>query len=223
MDFHDYPDREMMKLALARQLAGDLRAALMRRERVLLCVAGGTSPGPVFDTLSGADLDWSRVDVVLSDERWVPDTSARSNTALLRARLFQGPAAAASLIPLHADTTAPEDALPALAARLESALPVDVALLGMGADMHTASLFPGADNLEIALSDQAPALVAMRAPGAPEPRITLSARVLRDAFALHILITGPDKAAAIRRAAGLPVLDAPVRAVLDRAQVHWAE
>lgn len=223
MDFHDYPDREMMKLALARQMAGELRAALMRRERAVLCVAGGTTPGPVFDTLSGADLDWGRVDVVLSDERWVPERSERSNTALLRARLLQGPAAAARLIPLYADAPTPEDALPALSDMLETALPLDVALLGMGADMHTASIFPGADNLELALSPNAPALVAMRAPGAPEPRITLSARVLRDAFALHILITGPDKAAAIRRAEGLNPMDAPVRAVLDRAQVHWAE
>jgi 6-phosphogluconolactonase len=93
----------------------------------------------------------------------------------------------------------------------------------MGADMHTASLFPGADLLAQALAADAPPVMALRADAAGEPRITLTAPVLKGAFHTHILITGPEKRAAIERAATLPERDAPVRAVLGNATVHWAE
>jgi 6-phosphogluconolactonase len=93
----------------------------------------------------------------------------------------------------------------------------------MGADMHTASLFPGADRLAEALSDQAPILMALRADAAGEPRITLTAPVLKGAMTTHILITGPEKRAALERAQGLTPAEAPVKAVLANATVHWAE
>ncbi len=101
-------------------------------------------------------------------------------------------------------------------------LPLSVVLLGMGADMHTASIFPGADRLDEALNGSA-ILVPMRAPGAPEPRITLSAKVLRDAMRCHIVIIGAEKRAALEKARELPPEQAPVAAILRDATVHWAE
>jgi len=223
MELIEYPDRDMLMLRVAQRLASELGAALRNHDRATLAVPGGTTPGPVFDTLSGVELDWSRVDVVLGDERWVPGDHPRSNTRLLRARLFQNHAAQAHLIPLYLDASTPEDALDALTDGLRPALPLSVALLGMGADMHTASLFPGADNLAAALAPDAPPLMAMRADGAGEPRITLTAPVLIEAMHLHILITGPEKRAALERAKGLKPVEAPVAAVLRNATVHWAE
>lgn len=223
MEFIEYPDRDMLMLRVAQRLASELGAALRNHDRATLCVPGGSTPGPVFDTLSGVELDWSRVDVVLGDERWVPEDHPRSNTRLLRARLFQNHAAQAHLIPIYRDAPTPEEALDALTDGLRPALPLSVALLGMGADMHTASLFPGADNLAAALAPDAPPLMAMRADGAGEPRITLTAPVLTGAMHLHILITGPEKRAALERARGLKPGEAPVAAVLRNATVHWAE
>jgi 6-phosphogluconolactonase len=136
---------------------------------------------------------------------------------------LQGHAAAAHLVPLYADALQPEDMIADLSAGITPHLPISVLLLGMGADMHTASLFPGADRLADALADDAPPLMAMRAPGAEEPRITLTAPVLREALRIHILITGADKRAAVERAAKLPEQDAPVRVVLNDATIHWAE
>ena len=89
--------------------------------------------------------------------------------------------------------------------------------------MHTASLFPGADKLEAALAADAPVLMALRSEAAGEPRITLTAPVLRGAMNIHVLITGAEKRAALERAMTMSPLDAPVRAVLDNATVHWAE
>jgi 6-phosphogluconolactonase len=186
-------------------------------------VPGGTTPGPIFESLSGVDLDWANVAVFLNDERWVPGDSPRSNTRLLRERLLVGRAAGARLVPLYAEAEQPEDRLDALAAGIAPHLPISVLLLGMGADMHTASLFAGADRLAEALSDQAPILMALRAGAAAEPRITLTAPVLKGAMTTHILITGPEKRAALDRAQGLTPAQAPVRAVLAHATVHWAE
>ena len=125
----------------------------------------------------------------------------------------------------YAETQAatPEEALPALEEGLRPHLPISVLLLGMGADMHTASLFPGADRLAEGLSATAPLLLPMRAEAAAEPRITLTAPVLRGAIRIHVLLTGAEKRAVIERAATLPPDQAPIRLVLDEAEVHWAE
>jgi 6-phosphogluconolactonase len=223
MILETYPDREMMMLSLADKIAGQLGEFLRRDGKATLSVPGGTTPGPIFDTLSGVDLDWANVAVVLNDERWVPESSDRSNTRLVRERLIRGRAAQARLVPLYAPADTPETMLEALSDGISPHLPISVLLLGMGADMHTASLFPGADQLEAALSPQAPILMALRAEAAGEPRITLTAQVLKAAYNIHILITGAEKRAAVERAATLTATEAPVRAVLDNATVHWAE
>lgn len=221
MEIIDYPDAEMMMIDLANKIAGELRQCLTMHDHASLAVPGGTTPGPMFDSLCAADLDWARVHVMLTDERWVPETSERSNTRLLRERLLVDRASAARLVPFYAEGT-PEEALPGLMAGLAGDLPISVCLLGMGTDMHTASIFPGADNLDAALHGDA-SLVAMRAPGAPEPRITLSAKVLDDAMSRHILIVGPEKRAALERAQRLSPEEAPVAAILKGSVIHWAE
>jgi len=223
LNFHEYPDREALFLDLSNMLAGELRRALSEEDRATFSVPGGTTPGPVFDNLSGVGLDWGRVDVLLNDERWVPESSERSNTALVRGRLLTGRAAEARMIPLHREGAEPEEALDALAEAVEPALPIDVLLLGMGTDCHIASIFPGADRLDEALSARAPVLLPMRAPGVPEARITLSMRVLREAMSTHILITGAEKRAALEAARGADPAEKPVAAILNTAHVHWAE
>ena len=224
MNLVEYADQEMMMIDLANKLAGELNAALMSHEQATLAVPGGTTPGPIFDSLCAATLDWSRVHVMLTDERWVPESSPRSNTTLIRKRLLTGRAATARYVPLYLDAPEPEARLEEVAIGVAKALPISVLLLGMGADMHTASIFPGADNLEAALSDDAPLVMAMRALGADEPRVTLTAHVLNDAMSKHIVIIGADKRKALERAQSLgdPV-QAPICAVLDDATIHWAE
>ena len=222
MEFIAYPDGEMMMIDLANKLAGELRQCLLTHDHASFAVPGGTTPGPIFDNLCSANLDWSRVHVMLTDERWVPETSERSNTRLLRQRLLTGRAAEAVYVPLYADAATPEDALDDLQAALTPELPLSLVLLGMGSDMHTASIFPGADQLDRALHGD-DRLVAMRAPGAPEPRITLSAKVLQNAMSRHIVIVGQEKREALERAKDLSPEEAPVAAILPGSIVHWAE
>ncbi|PQO23687.1 6-phosphogluconolactonase [Rhodobacteraceae bacterium WD3A24] len=223
MELREYPDRELMMLSLADRIAGDLGRHLRRHDRVSLSVPGGSTPGPVFDVLCDLEIEWSRVSIMLNDERWVPESSERSNTRLLREHLLRGRAAAAHHVPLFRDGAEPEEAIDALIGGIEPHLPLSVLLLGMGEDMHTASLIPGADRLDEALSDSAPPLMVMRAQGVPEPRVTLTAPVLKGAMDTHVVITGQAKREALERAQDLPVREAPIRAVLGNATVHWAE
>lgn len=223
MEMIDYPDRDLLALALARRIVSDLRAALTRRDRAVLAVPGGTTPGPVFDLLGGQDLDWSRVTILPTDERWVPEGDPRSNARLIRGRLMTEAAAAATFVPLRAEGETPEDGLAAVDTAVAALLPLDVLVLGMGADGHIASLFPGGDRLAEALAADAPAVLPMRAPAAPEPRMTLTLPVLRRAFAVHLLVTGAEKRAVLEGARGADPAALPVAAVLDIATVHWAK
>lgn len=223
LELMEYPDREMLALSLADRIASQLAQHLRSNDRATLCVPGGTSPAPVFETLSGADLDWGRVTVVLGDERWVEGDHKRSNSRLLRRHLLKDKAAAAEYIDLYTGDASPDMATEGLSARLAPHLPLTVVLLGMGNDMHTASLFPGADHLEAAMAADAHTVMAIRAEGAEEPRITLTRPVLADALNIHVLIMGPEKREALARAQKADPMEAPIRAFLDAATVHWAE
>ena len=92
----------------------------------------------------------------------------------------------------------------------------------MGADMHTASLFPGSPQLAAALDRHAPPLMLVDAPEGLEPRITLTAPVLTGAMSVHVLIAGDDKREALEKARKAKPLEAPVAAILGDADVHWA-
>lgn len=215
--FNEYDSRETLMNSLADAVAQQLAEALAANGKATLAVPGGTTPGPFLSALSNADLDWSKVKVMLTDERFVPESSDRSNTRLLRGTLLQNKAAAATMVPFYKEADAPEDVLDDLVTDIKSALPLDVCVLGMGADMHTASLFPGADRLADGLNNNSNlTLLPMRAPGAPEPRLTLTAPTLRKSKNIHILITGPEKLAALKIAhTDGPIEDAPIRAILN--------
>ena len=129
MILQTYPDRAALMAGLASVMVKELASAL-RNGPATLSVPGGTTPGPVFDALSVADLDWAQVFVLLNDERWVGEDSPRSNTRLLRERLLQRKAAAATLLPLYAPAPKPEDRIEQLAQTIAPHLPISVRLLG---------------------------------------------------------------------------------------------
>ncbi|SHE42776.1 6-phosphogluconolactonase [Ruegeria intermedia] len=223
MNIQEYADRDMLAIDVANVLAGELETALLHNDTVALAVPGGTTPGPIFDNLCAADLDWDRVRVLPTDERCVPADSDRSNERLIRERLLTNRAAAAEFVPLFIPGKSPEDILPEIEALIVPVLPLSVLVLGMGDDMHTASLFPGMAGLDAALDGDAPPLTVARPQSQPEPRITLTAPVLNGALSKHLVIFGPKKRDALERAMSLPPEEAPIAAVLDGISVHWAE
>jgi 6-phosphogluconolactonase len=222
IDFLEYNHREDLVSKVAEILAADLISSVKGGGNAIFSVPGGSTPGPIFDKLCEFDLDWKRVSIILNDERWVPETSERSNTKLLRERLLIKKASLATYISMYSDVLTPEVGIPKLQERIERNLPISVLLFGMGADMHTASLFPGGDNLEKALSSNAPILLPMRAEGALEARITLTAQVLNRSRIKHLVIFGKEKRTALEKAIDLPNRLAPISAILPGASVHWA-
>ncbi|MGR3616502.1 MAG: 6-phosphogluconolactonase [Paracoccaceae bacterium] len=223
MNIIEYADRDMLSIDVANVLAGELEGHLFNHDTATLALAGGTTPGPIFDNLCAADLDWSRVKVLPTDERWVPGDNPRSNEKLIRERLLTARAASATYLPLYAPAEQPESVLADLEANIAPDLPLSVLVLGMGEDMHTASLFPGTTDLNAALATNAPILMAMRPETQPETRVTLTARVLDGAIAKHLVIYGAAKREALERALSLPPEDAPIQAVLSETTVYWAD
>ena len=220
---HSFSDCQALAIALAERVATRLREAIEARGRALLAVSGGSTPKHFFERLSHAPLDWSRVQVTLVDERWVPESSERSNARLVKSLLLRDAAAAAQFVPLHQDAATPEDGLAALNASLDAlAPPFDVVVLGMGEDGHTASFFPGGDQLAAALNPSGTdRVIPMRAAGAGEPRITFTLPALLDARALFLHIEGDAKRRVLADAQlGLGAgRDYPVRAVLAQTRV----
>lgn len=220
---HDFSTSEALASALADHVAAALAARLSRSDRAALAVSGGRTPTRFFEALSKKPVEWSRVDVTLVDERWVGEGSDRSNAALVRQHLLQGPAATANFVPLHIDVPTPEDGLAQVTARI-AALPMPFAavVLGMGDDGHTASFFPGGDRLATALDPAAGQLLeTMRAPAAGEPRITLTLPVLlaADTLCLHIEGAGKQRVLEAALVCG-PAEAMPIRAVLTRGPVE---
>lgn len=226
IELRTFADGDALAAALAQQVADDLRAAIAARGHASLALSGGTTPRRFLRALSAQALDWARVQVTLVDERWVDEANPRSNAALLREHLLHGAAAEAKFVPLYRDAAEPEAALTAVETALDPLLPLDVAVLGMGTDGHTASFFPGGDRLDEALDPRGAATVLpIRAPGAGEPRITLTLPVLQAARGLYLHIEGAEKRNVLEQALAGPDAAAPVAATLRAypaaVPVYW--
>ena len=223
----EYDDKETQMLGLANRVAKQLRAALDEKGSATLVVPGGTTPLPFLQELSTKELDWGNVTVFLSDERFVPVTSDRSNTALVRGALIQNKAAKAKFFAFWKEGVTADELADDLGKQLAEIGPFDVCVVGMGLDMHTASLFPSMDRLNEALIDtQNKRILAVHPEGQPEPRLTLTAPILRASRKMHLLITGNDKRIALQRAMQItnPAL-APIKSLMTvhrPIEVHFS-
>ena len=223
-----FPDRGALAAAAAGVIAGQLDRRLREGPaRARFAATGGSTPKACYEQLRERPIDWSRVDVTLGDERWVPPSSPDSNQGMLQAELLQGGAAPARLVPLWRDLASPEATAEAAEPDIAALLPFEVVLLGMGEDGHFASLFPGSPALAEGLDLDTPRLcigVPAGAPAPPQPRISLTLRALVETRLVVLLITGEAKLRMLRSA--MAGADLPVRALLvqSRAPVRilWA-
>jgi len=183
----------------AETLATAIDLALAERDRCQIALAGGSTPAATYRLLGQLHLPWERVDVILGDERWVPADDPASNARLLRETLMaEGPGAAACLHPVPTDLATPEQGAQAYAQTLAMLCPgsppvLDLVLLGLGEDGHTASLFPGT-----AAARERQRTVTI-GEGKGLPRITLTAPVLSAARQVVFLVSGAGKREALSR------------------------
>lgn len=222
-----FKDKPQLAEALAEAVAANLKSGIKVNGRAALAVSGGTTPMRFFKALSErSDVQWDKVTVTLVDERWVDESSDRSNGRLVRASLLQGRAAIARFVPLYQGGELDSAAIARTnAALIEVPQPFDAVVLGMGNDGHTASFFPGGDTLHEALTGGGPA-IAISAPGAGEPRVTLTLSRLLAARALYLHIEGEEKVKTLETALDEgPVEDMPVRSILRQTEtpltVYW--
>jgi len=215
--------------ALAQDIAARLQAAIEARGQALLVVSGGKSPIALFEALRVLPIAWHQVTVTLADERCVANTHADSNALLVRSHLLKDKAQAAHLMPMIADDL-PLSTPAQMAAQATTSLrglgDADVLVLGMGTDGHTASLFPDAPNLPLAMDlMQAPACVAIELKdppaNAPYARITQNLSMLLRARHIVLPISGEDKLAVLAHAQAAPSLALPISKILyqDRTSV----
>lgn len=228
IDRRSFADRPTLAKELAESVADRIRTAIATRGSAAIAVSGGSTPGRFFQALGKTkDIEWDKVIVTLVDERWVDETSERSNASLVNEKMLQGPAAVAKFFPLYSGGDEPDATQIAKTNTLMAELPTPFAavILGMGNDGHTASFFPGGDTLNQALTADGPTL-AIRAPGAGEPRVTFTLPRLLQTDGLYLHIEGDEKAKVLDAALGDgPVEDMPVRAVLRSGvpiSVYWS-
>lgn len=211
-------------------IAAALTNAVLERGRATAALSGGSTPGDIYRLLARQALPWRRITATLTDERWVDASSPDSNARLLRETLLQNKAARAALLPLKpGDAGTPEDAAAETARALAPHLPLDAVLLGMGADGHVASLFPGSPALAAGSAPDAASCIAVPAgrPAPPQPRLSLSLPVLLEARRLLLVIRGPEKLDLLQEAASTEESGVlPVSMLLRQAptpvRVLWA-
>ena len=177
---------------LARHAAAEITTCLESTvDSPTLGLAGGSTPRHTYAELAQAPFDWSRVDLWLSDERWVPPDDVRSNGAMI-SEIFASPTSARLHRPPYGENLHPDVAAAAYEEDLRSLFGAgrpEVVLLGMGADGHTASLFPGS----AALTERRRWYVANRIPESGEWRLTSTYPLLLSARRLFVLVTGVEK------------------------------
>lgn len=199
---HIFDTREQASVAAANHINAALKKRLELQPEASLVVSGGTSPVQCLTELAASDVDWQRVHVLLSDERWVAPDSEDSNERLIHETLLQGKGAEARLHPMFSDSFSLEERCELFEETIRTLpFPFACSLVGMGEDGHFASLFPDADNLDEGLDvDSWHLCLPIITAASPHPRLTLSLAALSRSDVVVLLIFGDKKREVYERA-----------------------
>jgi 6-phosphogluconolactonase len=206
------PTPAELALPAAEWLVLEVTRAVDERGTCALCLAGGRTPEPAYRALAAASsIDWQKVDVFFGDERAVPPDHPDSNYLMVyRALLSRVPVPAGQVHRMKAELSDRE----AAAWEYERSLPprLDILVLGMGSDGHTASLFPGS----AALDERHRMVVPVVGPKPPAERLTITPPVIESAQRVAVMAIGRDKAAMVARAIEGPLAPKEVPVQLAR-------
>ncbi len=216
--------------ALAEKVSQLLQLAIATKGKASIAVSGGSTPTGFFKVLSNKSIDWKKVTITLADERWVDLNSDASNTRLVHENLLQNNASVAKFFHLKQGETLSEEILADLnIAAVNTLLPLDVVILGMGEDGHTASLFPCSEQIAAGLDESNKnALIKVQPKTAPNQRITFSFAALKQSKHVFLHICGDSKKQVLEKAlSDNNIFEMPIRAFLQGntidTQVYWAK
>jgi len=218
---HHFENSDALAKTLAQTIADNLRDAIETRGGATLLVSGGNTPKALFEALRKMKLAWEKVTVGLCDERWVDPAHADSNELLVKETLLQEEAKRAGFSGLYIDGVSAVDAERMCSEKVEAELmPIDVLVLGMGGDAHTASLFPNNSRLEEGLDLDNPSnCIAIKPDTAPHWRMSLTRRAILSAAHLYLHFEGEPKRAVYEEAmSGEDSLAMPIRSILKQNQ-----
>lgn len=222
-----FPTRDALMEAAALRIAEALTQGITLRGNACAALSGGATPAPAYRKLAALKLDWRHVTFALVDERFVAPEHEASNEGLLRRELAPALAQGAKLAPMYSAGALEQAAQ--LADATHAPLHIDIALMGMGEDAHTASWFPNAPGLaEILDLEGARTVASVRAAQAAgtAERLTLTRAALARADHVLLVITGEAKRARLEAAMREPIEQAPVAAlfrdVAHPPEVLWA-
>lgn len=206
----------------AARIGKALHDAIEKKKNASIALSGGETPRATYAALAKEPgIDWSKVDVLFVDERAVAPDHARSNFRLVKESLLD-----AARIPsdrvhrMKGDASDLDQAAREYAELLETRTPVDVMILGVGDDAHTASMFPGEPTIDI--TDRR--VVAVPAKGDREARITVTSPVIVEALSVFVLAVGGKKTDALDRIWSVSgkKKEAPARIIREvRGSIMW--
>ncbi|MDD2761905.1 MAG: 6-phosphogluconolactonase [Methylomonas sp.] len=229
-----FEQRHHLVTALAAECQDVLSEAISKHGAATLLVSGGSTPAPLYEALSKMELNWKKTKIALVDERWVDQDSSASNEALIKRTLLINNAKAAEFTGMkNASKTAKAGLSETEENYRKLPQPFSLAIVGMGPDGHTASLFPHAKGLADALKPDSEQLTAAisatqsEVTGPNTERLTLTLSALMKTERIIILFTGEDKLAVFSAAQKEgPVAELPIRALLHQdlvpVELYWA-
>jgi 6-phosphogluconolactonase len=207
-------------------MLAEIEEAIVERGRCTLVLAGGSTPQPLYEALAKQDLPWEKLHIFWGDERYVPPDHPDSNARMARqAWLDQVPFPPDNLHPMPTEAAQPSEAAQQYEQHLQAffgvgpgeILCLDLILLGIGDDGHTASLFPHTEALQV--RDR---LVTVGYK-ANQPRLTLTAAAINQAHCVLFLVAGENKRPALDQILA-PEGDAqtyPARLIQPRGKLLW--
>ncbi|MCG6937349.1 MAG: 6-phosphogluconolactonase [Gammaproteobacteria bacterium] len=192
-NFRIYKTPEMVARAAADYLFQKIKACVAEKGSCHVILPGGSTPARCLELLAEKALPWKNIHWYAGDERCYPVGHAERNDTMITAKLLsQHEQASCNFHPIPAEL-GPELAAENYASLIDATGGVDIAVLGMGEDGHTASLFPG----NKALDDQRSVVAVYNAPKAPAERVSIGLTTLRSAAECIVIATGANKAEAL--------------------------
>lgn len=228
-NLNTFSNRQQLDTSFSAQVAEQLQQAIAKRGQASIAFSGGSTPKGFFSALSKTDIDWSKVTITLVDDRWVDVNDANSNDKLLRENLLQNNAKRATFFSLKQADELNQSYLTSLTDEASVFTPLDIVILGMGEDGHTASIFPCSEQLQVALDlKEAPALIKTVPTTAPYDRVTFNFSALIEATHIYLHCVGDSKMTVLKQAlASNNPREMPIRAFLHHpsqtCEIFWAE
>ena len=202
INFYNANSIESLAFAMSENIGFILEKAIKKKGYASLAVSGGRTPKFLFEELSQLNLNWSKIELTLVDDRWVDSNHEDSNEFLVRTHLIKNKASKVKFLPLKNKNKTAKSGHKFIEKNFKQMnLPLDVVVLGMGLDGHTASLFPCSKEIIKGLSrSNSDNLIAVIPKNYPYERISLTAQVILKAENLMLLINGSDKLHTLKNA-----------------------